>query len=59
MIREQWITIMQSRLLRDELAKCQRTEGVNGYENCKDFAERYIDSLKNAKVTGWRTIDLK
>ena len=49
-IREQWITVMQSRLLREELSKCQRSEGVNSYENCKAFAERYIDSLKNAKV---------
>jgi len=59
MIREQWITVMQSRLLRDELEKCHKTEGVNSYENCKAFADRYMDSLKTARVTGWRTIDLE
>jgi hypothetical protein len=50
MIREQWINVMQSRLLREELAKCHKTEGVNSYENCKEFVERYMDSLKTAKV---------
>jgi len=59
MIREQWIQVMQARLLRDELSKCHKAEGVNSYENCKEFAERYMDSLKTSKVTGWRTIDLE
>ena len=39
-IREQWIKTMEQRLVRDELAKCYKAEGVNHYVACKDLAER-------------------
>ena len=40
LVREQWIKTMEQRLVRDELAKCYRAEGVNHYVACKDLAER-------------------
>lgn len=33
-IREQWVQVMMGRLVRDELNKCYRREGVNHLENC-------------------------
>lgn len=33
-IREQWIKCMMARLIRDELGKCYRREGVGHLEKC-------------------------
>lgn len=33
-VREQWVQVMMGRLVRDELNKCYRREGVNHLENC-------------------------
>ena len=41
---------MEARIVRDNLSKCQKVEGVNHYERCKDLAERYADMLKDSRV---------
>lgn len=41
---------MEARLVRDELDKCHRTEGVNHYENCKALSQRYVEMLKENRV---------
>jgi hypothetical protein len=33
-LREQWIKVMMTRLVRDELGKCYWKEGVNHLEKC-------------------------
>lgn len=33
-IREQWVRSMMARLVRDEMGKCYRKEGVNHLEKC-------------------------
>jgi len=33
-IREQWVKSMMARLVRDEMSKCYRREGVNHLEKC-------------------------
>lgn len=35
---------MEQRLVRDELAKCYKSEGVNHYVNCKHLSERKDDA---------------
>ena len=50
-IRESWVRAMEARLVRDELEKCQKSEGVNHYENCKWLSELYLNKLKDAKVS--------
>jgi len=42
---------MEARLVRDELVKCRRTEGVNSYTNCKHLADLYINLLKTSGVS--------
>ncbi|KAK0469908.1 uncharacterized protein EV420DRAFT_1634313 [Desarmillaria tabescens] len=49
-IRESWVKAMEARLVRDELEKCHRSEGVNHYENCKWLADKYLVMLKENKV---------
>lgn len=49
-IRETWVKAMEARIVRENLSKCQKVEGVNHYEKCKDLAERYTDMLRESKV---------
>lgn len=50
-LRESWVNAMEARLVREELAKCRRGEGVNAYANCKHLADLYLDLLKDAQVS--------
>ncbi|KIJ14264.1 hypothetical protein PAXINDRAFT_79597, partial [Paxillus involutus ATCC 200175] len=57
-IRESWVKTMEARLVRDELVKCQRYEGVNSLENCRWLSEKYIEMLHGNKVKGYKKIDV-
>ncbi|KIK96594.1 hypothetical protein PAXRUDRAFT_825781 [Paxillus rubicundulus Ve08.2h10] len=57
-IRESWVKAMEARLVRDELVKCQRYEGVNSLENCRWLSEKYIEMLQGNKVKGYKKIDV-
>ena len=41
---------MEVRLVREELEKCQKGEGVNHYENCKWLADKYLQMLQDNRV---------
>ncbi|GBC03833.1 hypothetical protein RclHR1_05350007 [Rhizophagus clarus] len=56
-IREDWIKVMELRLIRDQLRKCYKTESVNHYQNCKELAEKYLDLLKESKIKGWKSLN--
>ena len=49
-VRSDWINTMQARLVREELAKCWREEGVNHYQSCHALAEKYLDMVKSHRV---------
>lgn len=42
---------MQTRLVREELQKCWRTEGVNHYEVCHHLTAKYLDMLRENRVS--------
>ncbi|SLM37667.1 nadh-ubiquinone oxidoreductase 12 kda subunit [Lasallia pustulata] len=52
-IREQWVKTMMARLVREELSKCYRHEGVNHLEKCGGLRDRYFELLKESKVKGY------
>ncbi|CAO1617755.1 unnamed protein product [Parajaminaea phylloscopi] len=56
-IRQQWIKTFEARIVREELQKCQKAEGVNHYAVCRPLAETYLDLLKDAKVKGFTIVD--
>ncbi|KAG1825126.1 NADH-ubiquinone oxidoreductase 12 kda subunit mitochondrial precursor [Suillus fuscotomentosus] len=56
-VRESWVKAMEARLVRDELVKCHRLEGVNHLENCRWLSDKYISMLKENKVKGYKKID--
>lgn len=41
---------MEARIVRDELQKCYRGEGVNQLQNCKALAEKYAAMIRDNKV---------
>jgi hypothetical protein len=57
-IRESWVKAMEARLVRDELVKCHRLEGVNHLENCRWLSDKYASMLKENKVRDMRTFPL-
>ena len=40
-IREQWVQSMMARLIREEMGKCYRREGVNHLEKCGDLRGKF------------------
>ncbi|KAK0550306.1 hypothetical protein OC845_002743 [Tilletia horrida] len=56
-IREDWIRTMQARIVREELQKCYKAEGVNHYQVCNGLVQTYNKLLKDAKVKGYKIID--
>lgn len=50
LMKESWVKTMELRLVRAELDKCHKAEGVNHYENCKWLAEKYLGMLKTYRV---------
>ncbi|CAD6581257.1 MAG: hypothetical protein CYPHOPRED_001530 [Cyphobasidiales sp. Tagirdzhanova-0007] len=56
-IREDWVKTMEARIVRDELAKCWREEGVNHYQSCHELVQKYVDMIRTHRVTGYRKLD--
>ena len=49
-IREQWVQSMMARLIREEMGKCYRREGVNHLEKCGHLRGRFREVALGA---GW------
>ncbi|RSH87911.1 uncharacterized protein EHS24_000429 [Apiotrichum porosum] len=56
-IRESWVRAMEARIVRTELQKCYRGEGVNHLENCRELAEKYTAMIRDNKIKGYKIID--
>ncbi len=41
---------MEARIVRDELQKCYKYEGVNNVETCHDLAQKYTSMIRDNKV---------
>lgn len=56
-IREQWVQLMMGRLIREEMGKCYRREGVNHLEKCGDLRGSSFSLLFHqwaVLVMGWK-----
>lgn len=56
-IKDSWVNAMEVRIVRDELIKCHKSEGVNHYAECKHLSELYLKLMKENKVHGYKQID--
>jgi hypothetical protein len=54
-IREQWVKSMMARLVREEMGKCYRREGVNHLEKCGVLRGKMIISLQDER--GWLVVE--
>ncbi|PVU93974.1 hypothetical protein BB561_002905 [Smittium simulii] len=55
-VREQWIKLMETRILREKLEECYQSEGVNHFVNCRELALRYLDEFPKNRIEGWYKI---
>ena len=61
-IREQWVKSMMARLVREEMGKCYRREGVNHLEKCGPLRGMHTEPptpacrrwRRRRRRTGWR-----
>ncbi|KAJ9071953.1 hypothetical protein DSO57_1032169 [Entomophthora muscae] len=53
-VREDWVKVYEARIIRDVLARCYKTEGVNHYQHCRHLAEAYLERLQTHRVGGLR-----
>lgn len=50
-VRQDWVKTMEARIVREELQKCRKAEGINSYYYCKPLVETYLGLLREAKVS--------
>eukprot|EP00741_Cyanophora_paradoxa_P019587 tig00021133_g18908.t1 len=43
---EKWALVGEMRLVREELTRCHRREGVNALHNCRELAKKYLEMCK-------------
>jgi hypothetical protein len=51
-IREQWVKSMMARLVREEMGKCYRREGVNHLEKCGHLRGMHTQNILSRYETG-------
>ena len=56
-IREQWVQSMMARLIREEMGKCYRKEGVNHLENCAHLRGKLDGVLSRGDADGFAGLD--
>lgn len=44
--REKVIAVEKAKLLKEKLRQCYIKEGVNHFQNCKQWADLYLESIK-------------
>ncbi|RUS17283.1 hypothetical protein BC937DRAFT_90161, partial [Endogone sp. FLAS-F59071] len=53
-LRDDWVRAMEVRVIREQLSKCYKTEGVNHYQNCRHLADLYLQAIRQNNVVGYR-----
>ena len=53
---EQWVRVMELRIVREKLKECYLTEGVNRYYSCRALAERVRDMTATHRLKGSRNL---
>ncbi|KAI8070875.1 hypothetical protein BC940DRAFT_294628 [Gongronella butleri] len=56
-IRDDWVKVMEARIIREKLDECYKTEGVNHYESCRALSDLYLKTIKENRVEGFRKKD--
>ncbi|KAK9811632.1 hypothetical protein WJX72_007305 [[Myrmecia] bisecta] len=47
---DKMVKVEKAKIIRDNLRQCYLKEGVNHYQNCRELALKYIESIKNVGI---------
>ncbi|KAJ1921893.1 hypothetical protein H4219_000239 [Mycoemilia scoparia] len=53
---EQWVKVMETRLVRAKLQECYKRESVNHFQNCRELVDRYMAEVNKNRVKGWHKL---
>ncbi|KAL7747276.1 hypothetical protein RI367_007330 [Sorochytrium milnesiophthora] len=53
-VREEWVEVMETHIIRERLSACYRREGVNYRQNCRHLALAYMDRLRRGGIRPWK-----
>ncbi|ORZ39655.1 hypothetical protein BCR44DRAFT_1412053 [Catenaria anguillulae PL171] len=53
-LRQEWVEVMKTKIIREKLVRCYKREGVNHVDNCTHLVEAYVDRLKRGGIKSWR-----
>ncbi|KAK9804440.1 hypothetical protein WJX73_000753 [Symbiochloris irregularis] len=49
-VRQKKVQVEKAKVLRQQLTRCYKTEGVNHFENCRNLRVAYMEAIKNVGV---------
>ncbi|XP_064406747.1 NADH dehydrogenase [ubiquinone] 1 beta subcomplex subunit 10-like [Halichondria panicea] len=55
-VRDRAIDLETVKILRERVKNCQRKEGVNHPQRCRDHAIAYMTALRKYQSEGWKKI---
>lgn len=53
LLKEQFVQIEVLKVVRKALENCFRVNGPNGYEDCREIADKYLNLLPDARASGY------
>ncbi|GMM31105.1 hypothetical protein DAMA08_038500 [Martiniozyma asiatica (nom. inval.)] len=53
MLKEQFVKIEYLKMVRKALENCWKVSGPNGYEDCRELADKYLALLPESRVQGY------
>ncbi|VEU21282.1 DEKNAAC102596 [Brettanomyces naardenensis] len=53
MLKEQFVRVEMVKMVRKALETCFKVNGPNGYEECRNLADKYMDMLPDYRAQGY------
>ncbi|GMG48695.1 unnamed protein product [Ambrosiozyma monospora] len=53
LLREQFVKIEALKIVRKALENCFKVNGPNGFEECRNLADKYLDLLPESRAQGY------
>ncbi|GMM44657.1 hypothetical protein DAPK24_012320 [Pichia kluyveri] len=53
LLKEQFVKVEILKIVRKSLENCFKVNGPNGYEDCREIADKYLALLPESRVSGY------
>lgn len=53
LLKEQFVKVEYLKLVRKALENCWKVSGPNGYEDCRELADKYLALLPESRAQGY------